>query len=246
MDVQKEKDNIVKELQREVLSLQRYGQPSLQNRIDTGLGVIESAFPGGVFPTGAMHEFISYSSCSAAATNGFMAGIGSSLMAHGGACVWVGARNTVFPAALNAFGIMPERVVFIDPLRQKEVLWTIEEALKCDALSLVVGELGELSFTESRRLQLAVEHSRVTGFIHRRNPRSENTVACVSRWKITPVASVFSGAMPGVGMPRWQVQLLKVRNGIPGNWTVEWANCAFRYIPHAPFAISGRQTRKAG
>jgi len=38
----------------------------------------------------------------------------------------------------------------------------------------------------------------------------------------------LKNGMPGVGFPRWQIELLKVRNGKPGKWTVEWS--AGRFI----------------
>ena len=153
-------------------------------------------------------------------------------------------KNLVSPA-LKIFGIEPERIIFVDLLKQKEALWAIEEALKCNVLSAVVGELKELSFTESRRLQLAVEQSRVTGFIHRINPKSENTVACVTRWKIQSLPSTVEDGMPGVGFPRWNVQLTKVRNGKPGMWQVEWAAGGFRHIT-TQISIHEIQKRKAG
>jgi len=34
--------------------------------------------------------------------------------------------------------------------------------------------------------------------------------------------------MPGLGFPRWNIELLKVRNGQPGSWEMEWA--ADRFI----------------
>jgi protein ImuA len=34
--------------------------------------------------------------------------------------------------------------------------------------------------------------------------------------------------LPGVGFPKWNVELLKVRNGKPGSWQVEWAAGKFR------------------
>lgn len=55
----------------------------------------------------------------------------------------------------------------MDAGKTKDSLWAIEEALKCNALIAVVGEITELTFNDSRRLQLAVEKSHVTGFIHR-------------------------------------------------------------------------------
>ena len=99
----------------------------------------------------------------------------------------------------------------------------MEEALKYDGLAAVIGEIDELSFTASRRLQLAVEQSRVTGFVIRRHSNSLHTTASVARWKITSLPSE-PGDIPGVGFPRWNVELLKVRNGKPGQWQVEYAD----------------------
>ena len=36
--------------------------------------------------------------------------------------------------------------------------------------------------------------------------------------------------IPGVGNPRWEVNLLKVRNGVTGTFLIEWAEDKF-----APF-----------
>jgi protein ImuA len=237
------KQDIIQQLQKEVLSMQRLKKDSGQI-LNTGLWEVEKAFPDHTFPLGAVHEFISNAKEDAAATNGFMAGLISQLMKKGTA-VWVSSKRTLFPPALNVFGIEPERIIFIDLWRQKDVLWAIEEALKCDAVSAVIGELSELSFTESRRLQLAVEQSRVTGFIHRYNPKSENVTACVTRWKIKPLAS-NTGEIPGIGFPRWNVQLLKVRNGKPGAWQIEWSGGKFRQIARQVLSIAEIQKRKAG
>ena len=223
-----QKNEVLQKLQKEIFALQGFRTPSGVQRIDFGLGVIEDAFPNGIFPTGAIHEFISTVSEDAATTTGFMAGLLSGLMRKGGLCLWIGTKKTLFPPGLKIFGIDPEKVIFITPTKQKDVIWAIEEALKCEALAAVVGELNEISFTESRRLQLAVEKSRVTGFLHRCNPRVVNTLACVSRWKISPLPSELEEGMPGIGFPRWNVELLKVRNGEPGKWQLEWAASAFR------------------
>jgi protein ImuA len=196
-----------------------------------GWGAIRHAFPNGEFPLGAVHEFICTGGEDKAATGGFIAGILAALMRSGGVCIWISPVRTLFPPALTAFGIAPERIVFIELQKQKDILWTVEEALKCEGLAAVVGELSQLDFTASRRLQLAVEQSRVTGFILRVNPRQLNTTACVTRWQITALPSVLPGEIPGVGFPRWNVQLLKVRNGNPGNWKIEWNAGEFRHVP---------------
>jgi protein ImuA len=246
MDLLDAKMDIIRQLQKEVISLQSASRPSDIRPVDTGLSSIEKAFPGHVFPTGVVHEFISRASEDSAATNGFIAGLLGLLMRKSGVCLWISTGRTIFPPALKVFGIEPDRVIFIDLNRQKEALWAIEEALKCNVLVAVVGELRELGFTESRRLQLAVELSHVTGLIHRYSAKSENTVACVTRWKIGPLPSFMEEGMPGIGYPRWNVQLVKVRNGRPGTWQIEWVANSFRQVTKQTLSISQIHTSKAG
>lgn len=221
-----EKIALAKELQAKINAMQGLGKPSGEPAI-AGLAPFDNAFPGHVFPTGAIHEFVSYEPSHAAATSGFITAVAGKILKEGGLCLWIGNEKNIFPPGLKHFGLEPDRVVFIQSLKQKEKLWIIEEALKCEALTIVVGEMKELGFTESRRLQLAVEHSGVTGFIHRFCPYSENAVACSTRWKITPLTSISNDGLPGVGNSRWDVQLLKVKNGRPASWQISWMGKQF-------------------
>jgi protein ImuA len=202
------------------------------------------AFPNEVFPLAAVHEFINMEEENEAATNGFIASIISALMKNGGATVWIGSSLTIFPIALKTFGISPERVVFINAPTQREALWAMEEALKCEGLAAVIGEIREITFTESRRLQLAVEKSRVTGLIIRSRSRNLQTNACVSRWRISHLPSSPEDNLPGIGFPRWNIELLKMRSGRPGSWQVEWSKGKFKIIPQ--IAIQSEEKRKAG
>lgn len=224
-----EKKAIIRQLQEKILALEGFMPRPDGRQLDFGLGQMNAAFPGGIFPTGAVHEFISSTETCAAAANGFISGLLRAHMQKGGTCLWISTRRRLFPPALKYFGIQPHRVIFIDIRREKDVLWVMEQALKCGALAAVVAELRDISFAESRRLQLAVEDSRVTGFLHRCMPRTENTVACVSRWKISPLPGQTEG-LPGVGFPRWNVELVRIRNGRPGAWQLEWRNGAFRHL----------------
>ena len=234
------KSDIILQLEREILPLQGFKPPKGGGATDFGLGPMHTAFPNGHFPTGTVHEFMSTTAEGAAASAGFMGGLLGILMRGGGAVLWIGGagasagagmsmgvRRRVFPMALTNFGIEPDRVVFVELSRQKDMLWVMEEALKCEGLAAVVGEIPEISFTASRRLQLAVEQSRVTGFLLRHQPRSLGVNACVARWRVSAMASELAAGLPGVGFPRWNVELLKIRNGRP----VEWAAGRFRAVP---------------
>jgi protein ImuA len=222
------KEEIISKLKQDILRWEGFRPPQPGETGTFGLGPVEKAFPNSVFPTGAIHEFISLCPEDTAASGGFITGLVKTLLQQGGACLWISWSRRVYPPALKLFGVDPDRVVFIDVPLLKDVLWVTEEALKCEGVAAVICEANQLSFAESQRLQLAVEKSHVTGFVLRKDARKTNTTACVSRWKITQVPSQLREGMPGVGCPRWQVELLKVRNGNPGSWTVEWSSRGFK------------------
>lgn len=224
---------LVDKLQQDILLWQGFKPGSSSGGEQIGLGAIEKAFPNGVFPKKAIHEFITVEPEDSAASDGFIAGLLAVLMQDGAACVWISTQRKLFPASLCLFNADPERIIFMDVTREKDVLWIMEEALKCAGLAGVVAELGELSLIESRRLQLAVEHSGVTGFILRKDARKAANSVATARWKITPIASETQNQMPGIGHPRWNVELSKVRNGNPGSWTLEWSGDRFQEVEKA-------------
>ncbi len=236
---------IVAQLQKEILSLQGLRSVYDNKLINAALGPIKNAFPNGSFPVAAIHEFISNGMEAATVTSGFVSGLAGCLMNKKGAAIWISTSVSIFPPALQLFGIDPDKIIFINPKREKEMLWVMEEALKCTGLSAVIGEIPELNFTASRRLQLAVEQSHVTGFILRRNPKNLSTTACVTRWNITALPSQLINNMPGVGFPRWNVELLKVRNGKPQAWQIEWRTGRFRQIA-INNALTMEQKKMAG
>ncbi|RCH56351.1 Error-prone repair protein ImuA [Mucilaginibacter hurinus] len=234
--------HIISKLQQDILRWEGYKPPAGGKTGLGGLGRVEEAFPNGVFPAGAVHEVVCATPGEVAAAAGFVTGLLSALMQEGGACLWVGLSQTLFAPALKAFGIEPDRVIFLNLLRDKDVLWVVEEALKCKGLAAVIGEVSELDFKLSRRLQLAVEQSHVTGFVLRNATKKLGATACAARWHIRSLPSQpVAEGLPGLGPPRWQVELLKVRNGRPGSWVMEWDAGKFVTVDKPVEAEEGRQ-----
>lgn len=219
--------DIISRLQKDILLWQGFTPPLGCKTKGIGLGPLESAFPNGVFPTGTIHEMLCPTYEHAAATGGLIAGLLTRLMQQGGVCLWVSIHRQLFPAALASYDVEPHRVIFIDVQHEKDLLWVMEEALKCEGLAAVIAEVREISFAQSRRLQLAVENSKVTGFLLRNDPRKLGSTTCVARWQITPLPSKPHDDLPGLGFPRWQIDLLRVRNGNPGSWKLEWIDGNF-------------------
>lgn len=227
--------DILAELRKDILLMEGF-KPCLSSAADNApLALINFAFPNHTFPVSAIHEFICKSPEEISASYGFISGIASSLTKKGGIVAWV-TSSPVFPHALKMYGISPEHVIFIQPPRQKDLLFVVEEVLKCDGLTAVIADMREISFTESRRLQLSVEHSGVTGFLVRHKPK--NAVTCsVTRWRIQPITTSEIIELPGISFPSWNVELLKVRNGKPGVWKMQWSENTFSFVDQPSVVI---------
>jgi len=216
------KQELINVLQKKLLQWEGYRPPALGAQSLVGLGPLEKAFPNGVLPISTVHEFVCANSEQAAASGGLVTGIIAQLMQHGGVCVWIGRARRLFAPSLASFGVAPHQVIFISLHKDKDTLWVMEEALKCPGITAVVGELGEMDFKQSRRFQLAVENSRVTGFVLRNAANKLSSTACAARWQVRSLPSTDLNGLPGLGFLRWQVDLLKVRNGQIGSWQLEW------------------------
>jgi protein ImuA len=135
----------------------------------------------------------------------------------------------------------------------------MEEGLRAPGIAAVVGEVGTLTAVASRRLQLAAERSGITAFLLRRWRDSGQAVrernlpsAAVTRWRIAALPSQPLRGEPGVGRPRWRVELLRCRGGEPACWEVEEADAtghvslaaALADRPSAP--VSTEKFRRTG
>ena len=230
------KADIITQLKKDILALQGF-RPLVHAQQKIDLGTINHSFPHSTFPLGANHEFICNSKENLTASSGFIAGILSALLQRTGAGIWISSSHFIFPPALVSFGIEPSQLIFIYLRNQKEILWATEEALKCEGLTAVVSEISSMDLSISRRLQLASEQSRVTGFFLRHKPKQVSTTVSVCRWQVQHLPGDTEDGLPGVGFPKWQVELLKVRNGKPGGWQLEWKDVKFNEVINKRFAI---------
>jgi protein ImuA len=238
------KAKIIAQLQREILPLQGLKHRVQEEAVDVGLPMMNAHFPNGCFPLGVVHEFFCHRAEDLAAAGGFVSGLLSTLAKNGGVTLWINHGPVIFPPALTTFGISPHTVLFLHPKKEANLLWALEEALRCNSLAAVVGEIPDLSFTASRRLQIAVEGSGVTCFLLR-TVVAKTSSSCVAQWRIKPLPGRVEEGMPGLGFPRWQVELLKIRNGRPGSWPVEWAGGQFM-ASYPSLAVSPALYRKTG
>lgn len=228
--------------------LQRAGgvSPAAREWVSMGIDEIDADLGGGL-RRGALHEVAGSGPEAehATAATSLVAGLLGRL--HG-PVLWVMEQRDLFPPALAAAGLHPDRVVYAEAGRLAGVLQAMEDALRYrDAaggrLAGVVGEVrGRLGLTASRRLQLAAEASGVIAFALRRVRRARNARdpasggfepnAAVTRWRVAclPCAPPLPGRpdWPGLGPPRWRLDLVRRRGGEPASWIVEVADAPHR------------------
>lgn len=240
--MQQERAEILEQLRRDVL-FQRFSSPRIKTISNIRFEPFCTAFHSSQFPLGVIHEFICSSEETFSASAAFVSGILSPLMQNNGVAIWIGSQQKMFPPAFLQYGIRPDKVIFISHSKPRDILWIMEEALRCNGLAAVVCDTRELSFKQSRRLQLATEQSQVTGFVLRNRPRTINTTASTTRWIIKPTFSRKHLKLPGIGFPCWDVELQKVKNGKPQSWKISWSAGKFIHVQEAATAINIHQKK---
>lgn len=188
-----------------------------------GVAAIDAALPWRGLPCGVLHE-VSGAAMDGAAT-GFCAMLLARLVDRTRSVLWVCGSDDLYGPGLAALGLPPERLILVRTRKPAEILWTIEEALRCRGLDAVLGEVGDLPLAAGRRLQLAARKSGVTALLLR--PRADNPVApAVTRWRV--VAAPGHAARNANMIARWRVDLVRCRGllhgeeGHVGRWLVEW------------------------
>jgi protein ImuA len=129
---------------------------------------------------------------------------------------------------LDGLGLSPERLVTVAAAKSRDVLWAMEEALRCRAVGVVIGEVrsaDRLDLVASRRLSLAAGERDVCAFLLRSAPGTDASAAA-TRWN---VAAVPSRASTGPGPPLLSVHLTRNRRGPVGSWLVEWNRVERRF-----------------
>jgi protein ImuA len=186
---------------------------------------IDEHLPGRGLALGALHEV-------AGGGAGAMDGAAPALFAAGilarlhGPVLWCLMRRDLFAPALAQAGLHPDRVIFAEAGTEKSILACFEEGLRHGGLAGVIAEVAKLPMTPSRRLQLAAESTGTIGIAiqrwHRANEAYDfgQPTASTTRWRVTQLpASPLP--VPGIGRPRWLVELIRARAGECADFELE-------------------------
>jgi len=224
-----------------------------------GIPAIDGVLGGGL-SCGALHEIAAMHETETAAATGFAVALaarqgfpswrGTSRAEERGGSTGIAGRNVLWIAedlslaengapygpGLDGAGIAPERLITVTAARDRDVLWAMEEALRCRAVGVVIGEMRSRGIDQvmTRRLALAAAAGDTLGLLLRTAPHDEPSAAA-TRWIIgaTPSSSRRSGGgderCHGLGPPRVTARLVRNRRGHLGAWIVEWNSVEQRF-----------------
>jgi len=225
-----------------------HGKSRVRDVLPFGVKAMDAVLPNGGLVFGALHEV-------AGGGNGAVDGAAAALFTAGiaartkGKVLWCMTRPDLFAPAVAQAGLKPDRVIYLEAGDEKTVLACFEEGLRHGGLGAVVGEVARLSTTASRRLQLAAEGSGTIGIALRRWRRQSEAsdfgqpTAATTRWRISALPSLPL-PVPGVGRPRWLVELIRCRAGESADFELE--ACDGKGRLHLPSAIGNRQGQAEG
>jgi protein ImuA len=205
--------------------------------IPFGISEIDRHLPAGGLARGALHEFVADSPHDMGAVTDFCVAILVRLLRTQARspeqlilwCLQNQAMDSgdLYPPGFFHLGLDPVHVLVIRAKHDTDVLWVMEEALRCRALAAVVGEIRTADLTASRRLQLAAEASGVTALLLRPSSSMLSPSVATTRWRLTASPSNPRGWAAELNEPGavcWQAALFRCRGGAPGNWLMEWCD----------------------
>ena len=215
---------------------------------DLGIAAIDAALGGGL-GGGALHEIAAVRENEASAATGFALAVTARFAgrsrrndpgrAQGRAVLWIAEdllireNGAPYGPGLEEVGIAPEQLITVAATRTRDVLWAMEEALRCRAVGAVIGETATrgLDQVAMRRLSLAAAAGGTLGLLLRAAP-DEAPCAVATRWIVGAAPSLAlppSERCHGIGPPRLVVRLVRNRRGRLGAWIVEWNSVEQRF-----------------
>ena len=220
---------VIARLRRQIGALEGAGHGN--GAVAFGVPALDDALPWGGLCRGALHEV------AGTPGDGAVLGFAALVLARTGMVrpvLWCRTRQAVadhgalYGPGLAAVGVDPRRVIFVTVATTAEALWVLEEGLRCDALSAVVGEGAAPDFTASRRLQLAARQGQAMGLLLLPAGADARASAALTRWRVTSLASQ--------GSVSWRVALEQCRGGRPHTWKMEARDAALRGAVALPLA----------
>jgi protein ImuA len=220
-----------------------------------GLAAPIDAVLGGGLACGTLHELAPTPPVHLAAASGFAAAIAAQASCGRREILWIATDYAAaegggpYGPGLDLFGLASAHLLVLRVAKPVDVLWAMEEGLRCRALACVIAELtgeGEVAdLTATRRLALAAREglsARTSGLgLLIRHKTTALPSAAATRWEIAAAPSepdALARRSGGLGRARFDLSLRKNRRGPAGRWIIEWNHHERIFQQAIPVAVA--------
>ena len=166
------------------------------------------------------------------------AGFALAQIPRSGRILWIQDRMAAletgrpFGRGCEWFGCSMDRLVLVCTRNTTDLLWAVEEALRCTSFAAIIGEVfgnpKVMDFTASKRLAVRAEKQGVPLFLLRINAQRDLSAAR-RRWSVRSLPSAPHPYDPNApGAPRWHIDLFRARDTKPNQWIVQYDRAAHR------------------
>jgi protein ImuA len=164
-------------------------------------------------------------------------------------------HGALYGPGLAPFGIEARQLLMVTAQKEKDLLWTLEEALASQAFGAVIGTLAFAeklyAFPASRRLKLRACAGSTPLYLIRHHAGGGATAA-QGRWRVRALPSRSEAAHAGylfVGSPRLRLELERMASFRPQSWEMEFdATRGFHLAPlleNGPARGAGKGRRQS-
>jgi hypothetical protein len=135
----------------------------------TGSESMDEMLPRGGLRRDAITEWVADSESSGAAVLSLIAAANLlSISVKSGPLVVVCGESGFYPPAAVALGLSVDRIIWVRPKRHADLVWSIDQALRCESVAAVWAHAGaHLDDRDARRFQLASEAGQTAGLLVR-------------------------------------------------------------------------------
>ena len=157
MSVTSNRNHTIQQLTQQLRQWEQAGRPphresDLQS---TGIAPLDDLLPGGGLSPGMLIESLSRNPGCGAET--LACRVAAEVLQDNGVCIVIDRERSFFPAGAWPLGERLDRLVFVHPTSDRDLLWALEQSLRCRGVAVVLCRIDRLDAHSYRRLKLAAE-----------------------------------------------------------------------------------------
>ena len=188
--------------------------------VSGGAAVIDRILPAGGYRKGILIDWIAPTGCAA---DFLSMKVAKEAASHGGAIVIIDPDRQFFPVAAAAMGLPMEQLIVLQSSSQPgagaidhDLLWAIDQSLRCPAVAAVWGPLPKIDDRWSRRFQLSAESSGCLGLFVRPFSVARQPSWAEVQWLVSPAGEISGAATADPNLFFTRLQMVRCRGSHTG------------------------------